>query len=209
MADPSLSPVHGSLAPVRSSTGPVPRRWPIYLATTVGLAVGGTLLFGLIHALLIEPIWRRLLGGLPFALLAAAGMTWCHAELVARRILPQGIGGGVLFGGSLWLALLPMTAVAAVIRVSGARASLGSMEPVVEIAVAALTGAAIGYLVSRSWRATLACAVCITGVVLAMAGPIAVTVGATQRRLLLAFLPLWVAAGVALSLVQRFARAHR
>lgn len=201
----SVSP----LAMVGSSTGPVPRHWPIYLATTVGLAVGGTFLFGLMHALLIEPIWRRLVGGLPFALLAAVGMTWCYAELVARRIVPQGIGGGVLFGAGLWLALLPMTAVAAVIRVSGVRASLGSGEPVVEIAVAALSGAAIGYPLSRSWRATLACAVCMTGVVLAMAGPIAVTVGSTQRRLLLAFLPLWVVAGVALSLAQRFAREQR
>lgn len=183
-------------------------QWPIYLATTVGLAVGGTLLFGTLHALLIEPIWPRLVGGLPFALLAAGGMTWSHAELVARRIVPAGVGGGALFGAGLWVALLPMTAVAAAIRVSGVRASLGSAEPIVEIGVAALTGSAIGYSASRSWRVTLACAVCMTVVILAMAGPIAVTVGSTQRKLLLGFLPVYMAAGVALSLALRLTRTQ-
>src|SRR5262245_29377559 len=76
------------------------------------LAVGGTVLFGTLHALLIEPIWLRLFGGLPFALLAAAGMTWCYSELVARGLLSGRIAGGAFFGAALWIALLPMTAVA-------------------------------------------------------------------------------------------------
>ena len=184
-------------------------RWPLYLATTILLAVGGTLLFGTLHALLIEPIWRRLAGGVPFGLLAAAGMTWCHDELVSRRILPAGAGGGALFGAGLWLALLPMTAVAAVLRVSGARASLGGFELVVEIVVAAATGGLIGFSMSRSPRATLACASCMTAVVLAMAGPIAVTVGSTQRRLLLGFLPIYMVAGAVLSLALRLPREQR
>ena len=183
-------------------------RWPLYLATTILLAVGGTLLFGTLHALLIEPIWRRLAGGVPFGLLAAAGMTWCHDELVSRRILPAGAGGGALFGAGLWLALLPMTAVAAVLRVSGARAS-GDFELVVEIVVAAATGGLIGFSMSRSPRATLACASCMTAVVLAMAGPIAVTVGSTQRRLLLGFLPIYMVAGAILSLALRLPREQR
>ena len=178
-------------------------RWPLYLATTIVLGAGGTLLFGALHAWLIEPIWRRLVGGLPFALLAAASMVWCYAEFARRRMVPAGVGGGVLFGAGLWLALLPMTAVAAVLRVSGARATLGSVEPAIELVAGALTGALIGFAMSRSWRLTLACTACVTAVVVAMAGPIAVPVGPTQRRLLLGFLPLYVVAGAALSLALR------
>jgi hypothetical protein len=180
-----LLPSHRSIAPL----------------VTIGLlTIGGTLLFGSLHALLIEPIWRRLVGGLPFAALAAVGMFWCHTELVSRKLIPGGLRGGALFGAVVWLALLPMTALAAALRVSGARASLGGMEPAIETSLAVATGGLIGLFVSRSARVTAACAVCMATVVLAMAGPIAVTVGSTQRWLLFGFLPLYVVTGSALSL---------
>ena len=173
------------------------------VVATLVLAVGGTLLFGVMHALLIEPIWRRLVGGLPFALVAAAGMTWCYSEVVSRRLLPGRAASGPLFGAVLWIALLPMTAVAATLRESGLRARLGGFEAGVELVVAAATGLLAGFAASRSWRLALASGVCMTAVVLAMAGPIAVTVGATHRYLFAAFLPLYVAAGAVLSRLVR------
>jgi hypothetical protein len=170
---------------------------------SVVLAVAGTALFGTLHAWLIEPIWRRLPGGVPFALLASVGMTWCYSELVARGVLSGGIAGGALFGAAIWAALLPMTAFAAYLRVSGLRSRLGDLEIGADLLVVAATGVAVGFAVSRSWRVALAAGACLTGVALAMAGPIAVTVGATHRHLLIGFLPIYIAAGAGLSILMR------
>jgi hypothetical protein len=172
------------------------------VVATLVLAFGGTLLFGALHAVLIEPIWLRLFGGLPFALLAAGAMTWCHAELVARDLISVRAAGGALFGAALWAALLPMTAFAAALRVFGLRSRLGGLESGAELIVAAATGCVVGFAASRSWRLALASAVCLAALVLAMAGPIAVTVGSTQRYLLIGFLPIYVTAGAALSLLR-------
>jgi hypothetical protein len=170
---------------------------------SVVLAVAGTALFGTLHAWLIEPIWRRLPGGLPFALLAGVGMTWCFLELVARGVLSGRIASGALFGASIWVALLPMTAFAAFLRVSGLRSRLGGFEAAAELLVAAATGVAVGFAVARSWRVALAAGACLAAVVLAMAGPIAVTVGPRHRHLFIGFLPIYVAAGAALSILMR------
>src|ERR1044072_9285314 len=191
---------------VPSSMADVVRRFVpsrTHVVAALVLAVGGTLVFGALHAVLIEPIWRRLVGGLPFALVAAAGMTWCYSELVSRRLLSGRVAGGALFGAALWVALLPMTAVAAALRMSGLRARLGGFEVGVDLVVAAATGLVVGFAASRSWRVALASGVCMTAVVLAMAGPVAVTVGPTHRYLFVAFLPLYVAAGAVVSRLVR------
>ena len=176
-------------------------RWRRPAIAALVLAVAGTALFGTLHALLIEPIWRRLPGGVPFALLAGVGMTWCYSELVTRGVLSGRIASGALFGGAIWVALLPMTAFAAFLRVSGLRSRLGNVELAADLLVVAATGVAVGFAVSRSWRVALAAAACLIGVVLAMAGPIAVSVSPRHRHLLIGFLPIYVAAGAALSIL--------
>jgi len=163
------------------------------------LAVSGTLLFGFLHALLIEPIWSRLIGGLPFALLASAGITWCHYELVVHNRSRGGIVSGAAFGAAVWIALLPMTLLAAAIRAAGLRPRLGGFEAPLEFLVAAATGAVAGLALTRSLRGTLSAAACMAAVVLAMGGPIAIGVGKTQRLLFLGFLPVFIGAGALLS----------
>ena len=183
-------------------------RWRRPAIASLVLAIAGTALFGTLHALLIEPIWRRLPGGVPFALVAGVGMTWCYSELVARGLLSDRIASGALFGAAIWVALLPMTAFAAFLRVSGLRSRLGDLELGADLLVVAATGVAVGFAVSRSWRVALAAGACLITVVLAMAGPIAVTVGARHRHLLIGFLPIYVAAGAALSILMRGAASR-
>jgi len=60
------------------------------ISVTVLLAAIGTLAFGALHAILIVPIWRRLVGGFPFALLAAAAITLSYRHL--RRVNKIGHG---------------------------------------------------------------------------------------------------------------------
>src|SRR2546423_10261015 len=70
-----------------------------------GLA--GVLGFGAVHAVAIVPIWSRLLGGLPFGLVAGALVGWAFAEVAS----PGARGGaqGVRFGALMWALLLPAT----------------------------------------------------------------------------------------------------
>jgi hypothetical protein len=186
--------------------------WRAHLLATVVLAIGGTLFFGLLHAVLIEPIWLRLFGGLPFALLASGAITWCYHELLSSGHLRTDLASGATFGAAIWLALLPMTLFAAALRASGLRPRLGSLEAPLEFLLAAVTGALVGFAVGRSLRLSLAAAVCMAAVVLAMAGPIAFGFGATHRLLLLGFLPVYAGAGAVLSFLgqsssQRLGRA--
>ena len=61
-------------------------RWWIRLIIVSSLlAALGVLLFGTLHAIVIVPIWRRLLGGLPFALPAAAGLM-TDSQFPRRRV---------------------------------------------------------------------------------------------------------------------------
>lgn len=184
------------------------KRWRRLAIASLVLAIAGTALFGTLHAWVIEPIWRRLPGGVPFALVAGVGMTWCYSELVARGLLSGRIAGGALFGAAIWVALLPMTAFAAFLRVSGLRSRLGDVELAADLLIVAATGVAVGFAVSRSWRVALAAGACLITVVLAMAGPIAVTVGATHRYLLMGFLPIYVAAGAGLAILMRGAESR-
>ncbi len=178
-----------------------------YLAASLLLAVEGTLLFGILHAVLIRPIWIRLFAGLPFAVLASSGITWSYFELRLHGRLRSGIVGGALFGAVIWLALIPVTLFAAALRAFNLRARLAAFESPVELLVAASTGARLGFVASRSMRVSASAAACMTAVLLAMAGPIAVGLGTTQRLLFLGFLPIFLCAGVvAAHLLDRAAR---
>lgn len=161
------------------------------------LAGAGLLLFGLVHALLIVPIWRRLLGGAPFALLAAVSMTLAYTHLRSTGHLSSR-AGGLLFGLGVWLSLFPVTAAGAWLRVSGLRRRFDWLEIPLEVVVAFATGAALGWWLLRRRRSALLLGACCVAVMLAMAGPIAVTNGKTPTMLFLAFLPIYLVAGILL-----------
>jgi len=80
----------------------------------------GWLLFLAAHAFLITSIWDRAFTGLPFA--ALAGLTLaCAMRSFEIRSLKGSIGFGVL----VWALLLPPTAVASWLRVTGIRHEWG------------------------------------------------------------------------------------
>jgi hypothetical protein len=194
-----------------SNDGAPPRRFdwrPLrrVLAVSLPVALAGVLLFGLVHALLIVPIWGRLLGGMPFALVAAAFLTWAYAELQTSDRLPRR-GRGLSFGLLVWLSLFPVTALEAWLRLSGLRRQLGSLQLPLALLGAAATGVALGWWLTRRPRASLVWGACCAVVVTAMAGPIAVSNGRTHVLLFLAFLPIYLAAGVLIAALLRRARS--
>jgi hypothetical protein len=170
------------------------------IGVVIGLGLGGTALFGLVHAVLIAPIWTRLAAGIPFALLASLLLLWSYSALRSEHLLSAGSTGGAVFGAMLWLSLVPVTLLGAYIRHSSLRPRLGQLEPAVELAVAAASGALLGATWRGSRRVALALASCVTGLVLVMAGPIAIG-HAVGRLLFVAFLPIYVLAGIALASV--------
>lgn len=174
-------------------------RWRPYLLPVAVLALGGTALFGLLHALLIVPIWARLPSGIPRALFLAVGMTWCYRELRSRARLRPGAVGGLTFGLCVWAGLIPVSLVAAALRVTGLRSRLGSLEPPIDLSIVALTGAAAGYALTRSLRGAGAAAVCMVGALGVLTNPLAFSANDLERTLFLGLLPIYAAAGVALS----------
>jgi hypothetical protein len=177
--------------------------WQRTLAAGAGLGIVGLILFGVIHALVIEPIWTRLLPGLLFAVPAGIATAWCFADLAGRRRDGGGWRYGLLFGTVIWLTLVPMTAFAAWLRVSGLRHHLGAADVPLMLAIAALTALAVGYGLGRNRRSAIAFAACIVSLVLAMAGPIPVTNGPRSFALFVAFLPLYLIAGLLLAAIIR------
>jgi hypothetical protein len=169
------------------------------LATGTLLGIVGVGLFGAIHAWLIEPIWARLLGGLLFAIPAGIATTWCFVEMAKARGSRVGWRYGLFFGVVIWLALVPMTVFAAWLRVAGLRGRLDGVEEVLELAISAVTGFAVGLALGRSRRAAIAFAVGVAGLVLAMAGPIPVTNSRRALALFAAFLPLYIVTGLLLA----------
>jgi hypothetical protein len=189
---------------LRASSSRVARAivgWRRYVLPVAVLAVGSTALFGLLHALLIVPIWSRLASGIPRTLFAAIGMTWCYRELRLHARLRGGALGGFIFGLSVWLGLLPVSLVAAALRAAGLRARLGWLEPPIDLSIAALTGAAVGFALTRSGRGTVAAASCMAGALGVLTAPIAFSPSALERSLFIGLLPIYVATGVALGLL--------
>jgi hypothetical protein len=161
----------------------------------------GVAAFGLVHAIIIFPIWRRLLGGLPFGIVGGIVMGWALYELrVADR--PATAWNGLAFGLLLWLTLFPMTMFGVMIRATGFHGEDDSWEVVVELLLAFGAGALAGWLFGRRWRAALAVGAATLGLALAMGGPIAVTNSARSAQLFASFGILYPLSGLALMVVK-------
>jgi hypothetical protein len=169
----------------------------------LALAVMGVLLFGLVHAALIVPIWDRLLGGLPFAIGAGLAMAWCYSVLRASASFGLRARDGLRFGLLLWLSIVPVTLLAAALRLTGTREQLGGLEAPLELVVGAAAGAFLGWWLGRSRWASGAFAAASASLVLVMAGPIALPNGLTEVALFGSFLPIYLCAGLVLVLCVR------
>jgi hypothetical protein len=157
-------------------------------ALLAGLITGlfGVAAFGVVHALTIVPIWRRLAGGIPFGVAAGVAMGWALYEVYLRRRRSLRIWQGLAFGLLLWLTLVPMTALGVLLRLSGLHTTTGNGEAVVESALAFVTGALVGWISTRRLRPALALGTASLGLALATAGPIAVLNSSRAAHLFLA-----------------------
>lgn len=171
------------------------------LLASLVLGLVGTACFGIAHALLIEPIWQSLWGGLPFAVFGGCAIAFAFQELRLAKRVSFTIGGGILFGLLLWFMLFPLTLFAAGLRLSGLRQRWGDWEAVVEVLMAFVTGAALGWVFAKKWRTALALGMAVLVLALVMGGPIAIVNSHRAAYLFLSFLAIYMVAGISLSLI--------
>ena len=169
-----------------------------------GVIVGliGVVAFGIVHAIIISPIWRNLSGGVPFAIVAAVAMSWACYELRAVRQLATTTWNGLVFGFLLWLTLFPMTAFGALARATGFHGEDDSWEIFFELILAIGTGALAGFLLGRRWRAALAFGAATLAMTLVMGGPIPVTNSVRAAELFASFGVLYPVCGLLLVLIK-------
>jgi hypothetical protein len=176
-------------------------RAAIVLPTGAGVGLFGLIAFGTVHALLILPIWTRLLGGLPFALATGIALAWAFDE-VARIRSWRSAAAGVAFGAIIFATLAPATAFSNALRLAGFHAgdwpgTLGS------IALALASGTCAGWMLTRDLTATSAVAVATFTLTLASGGPIPVANGPRAAWLYITFLPICTGAGGLTALLWR------
>jgi len=176
---------------------------PLLPFMIAGIAIGavGVILFGAIHAIVIVPIWTRLLGGLPFGLVAGLAMGWALYELRIQGRFCRGLLAGLVFGVLLWATLLPMTLFGIIVRAAGMHGTDDAWETVVESALAVGASFAAGRLIGGRWRTGLALGVASLGLALAQAGPIPLTNSTRAARLFIGLAIAYVVSGLSLGLI--------
>jgi hypothetical protein len=171
----------------------------VILLTGAGVGLCGLLAFGTVHALLIVPIWTRLLGGAPFALAAGMALAWAFEELNRTRGWHSPLDG-VRFGALMFSTLAPATAFDTALRLSGADRT-ATLITVVEVTMAAAAGAATGPLLARTHRSAFA--VAALALMLVSAGPLPFAQSARGARLVIAIAPICMLAGATLAVLRR------
>ena len=174
----------------------------VWLVAGMITGIVGVAAFGITHDILIEPIWSSLPGGIPFALASGGSIGWAFYEFQASGGSSFNLKNGALFGILLWVNLIPMTLFAVFLRKSGMRSAMGDWETVAESAIAILTGALAGWLLTRARRPTLALGVAMLCLVLVMAGPIPILNSPRAAYLFGAFLVIYPVCGVILVAVR-------
>ena len=152
------------------------------------------LCFAAAHALLIVPIWDRMLGGAVGASVAGMAAGWACLEL---RIAP-GWSAGARFGGLLWLLVAPVTLVDSLLRLAGVHRRFELAAVAVAVVVAFASGWLYGQRRSGTRRAAIATAVATLVLTIAMSGPVPIANGLRALGIWLAVLPASVVAGAVL-----------
>jgi hypothetical protein len=179
--------------------------WSTRLARILitGTAAGGAamLSFMAIHSVLIAPIWTRAANGLPLALIGGIAIAAAFDRVAApgRR---QTIFDGATFGALMFATLIPATAFSNALRIAGIEAN-GWPGIAGSLATAAASGAAVGWLLTRTRDGALALAGAAAALVVAMAGPVPVVNGPRAAWLFIGFLPICIGAGAAVAAVRR------
>ena len=167
------------------------------------LGAAGVLLFGTVHAVAIVPIWSRLAGGLPFAIVAAFGVTWAFHSLQRSGRWPLTLAGGLGFGVLCWLAGGPATIFVNAMRLAVAPAPRPGWVDPVSFVLAALTGGVLFGVLARRWEAALAGGVAVAALLAMGGGAVPVVNGRRAAELWGGFLVVEACGGVLLALGYR------
>ena len=186
--------------------GGVRLRAALLAGAIAGLGAG--LVFATAHAVLIVPIWDRMIGGLAFGVLAGAGAAWAFTELYpdAEADLKGSAYAGARFGGLLWLAAAPATVVDAALRSTGVTAAIKWIEVPIAVLMFVTAGALLGRSRRSGRRAMIAGAVATLLLGVAMAGPVPVMRSPRAFGIFLAVLPAALVAGAIVGAAVGFAR---
>jgi len=175
----------------------VSARAAIVSGAIAGLAAGLT--FAAAHAMIITPIWNRMIGGLVFGVLAGAAAGWAFGEM--WRDERTTVRSGLLFGFMLWLAVVPVTLTNAALRSTGFAYEHRDVTDAIAIVLAVAGGLALGWLRAHRLRATIACAAAALVVTMAMGGPVPVGRSVRAVEILFAVLAACLLGGAVVGLL--------
>jgi len=160
-----------------------------------GLAFAGA------HAVIITPVWNRMVMGLVFGVVAGAVAGWAFGELqpdIANATLRSGLS----FGFMLWLSVVPVTLGDAALRANGFVYAHRTASDALWVVVALAGGVVLGVLRGRGWRAVVACAAAALVVTLAMGGPVPFARNVRTVEILFAVLLASLVGGAMVGLIQ-------
>lgn len=166
----------------------------------VGLV--GAVSFAAVHALLILPIWSRIPGGMLQSVPVGIALAWAFDHLARARGWRTAAHGAV-FGGVMFLTLVPGTAFANALRLAGAHAGDWPATLAV-LAIAAASGWSAGWALTRERRASRALAIAAVVLTFGASGPIPVVNSARAAWLFVGFIPICVVAGIATAVARRY-----
>ncbi len=191
-----------SLLRAASGEEPRPLRARVAVSLLAGVSVGtlGVAAFGVAHAVTIVPIWGRLTGGLPFAIVAGCSLAWAYQELRAAGRLDTRWWQGARFGLLLWALILPATLADAALRLADLRRAIGNGDIAIAAGLTLAVAGIAGWTLTRRRRAAIALALSALTLLMAQAGPVLVVESARGRRLFLALVVIYALGGAALGL---------
>ena len=137
----------------------------------IAVSIFAVLAFGTVHAWLIVPIWSRLAGGLPMALVAGLALGWAF-DRAARVRGWQSPAHGLLFGVYMFGTLIPATTVDAALRLNGMRLGDTILGMAGGGALFALAGFVSGWVFSRDRTTALVCAAAALTLMVVAGGPL-------------------------------------
>jgi hypothetical protein len=171
----------------------------ILLGAVAGVAAG--LVFATLHAFIIVPIWDRMAGGLTHAAIAGAVVGWAYVELYPERSEARpaaAAAAGARFGAVLWLAVAPVSAADALLRIAGVLPRYELLGVAIAVVLAVAAGSLLGWRRTKRRRGAIAGAAAALLLTTAMAGPVPIARNPRAFGIFLAVLPACIVAGAVL-----------
>jgi hypothetical protein len=157
--------------------------------------VGAALTFVVLHAILIIPIWSSVFSVGSFARIIIGGFfsAWVGTELFGSQA--PSLRSGIKNGALMWTMVLPATLFGLTASLLGFRRALGSVEPVIAIALTVLFSLVVTRAMAPRRSASVALAVSAIVFIGLLGGPFPLFVSRPALGLLIGLLPIFVFAG--------------